>query len=430
MEERVIQFRIGLMVLVTLIITVFLLMLFGGQQKPLKWFERKQVFYVQFREAPGVIEDTPVQKSGIRIGRVREVRLADEITDRELPPDVGAVVTIEIDQERRIFTDEVCRIKRNLLGDAVLEFVRAGPKPDPQDRGAPDPSSSTGSPEIPAEDPPRKAVEPGTWLVGRVQTDPIQLVGNLEADVSNAIQSIAETSDEIRDFVDKINEFFGTREELEPRRERLDKIMEKTLATMEQMETLTQHANEVIGDEDVKRQLKDAVDEVPEVLHDVRGTLDRVRGTLDGMDETVRLVNKNLQNIEGFTEPLGERGGVVVDRLDRGAQKLELLLDELHAFSRALNSREGSFGRLVHDPELYDNLNQAVADVDDLIGQMRPVVWNARVFSDKIARHPGVVVRDAIRPGPGTKGVPQFPELEGAPRSPQPYSVPRVLAPR
>ncbi len=425
MDERVVQFRIGLMVLVTLIITAFLLMMFGGHRTLFERFRRKHVFYVQFREAPGVTVDTPVQKSGIRIGRVTEVRLADEVTEAELDPDVGAVVTIEIDGNRRIFKDEVCLIRRSLLGDAVLEFVRARVRGDSGHQGNPGASS-----QAPPQDPPREIVQPGSWLRGQVQTDPIQLVGNLEQDIANAIKSVADASQEIGDFVEKVSEFLGTKEELGPRRERLDKIMENTLATMERMEALTEHATDVIGDEQVKRDLKVAVAEFPDVLQDVRDTLGRMRGTLDGMDETIGLVNNNLRNIEGFTEPLGEQGGVVIERLDRGAEKLESVIDELYVVARALNRQEGTLGQLIHNPELYENLNRTAANLEDLTGQLRPIVRDARIFSDKIARHPGVIVRDAIRPGAGTKGVPSLSELQRTSPSSRTFSFPRFSPPR
>jgi phospholipid/cholesterol/gamma-HCH transport system substrate-binding protein len=40
---------------------------------------------------------------------------------------------------------------------------------------------------------------------------------------------------------------------------------------------------------------------------------------------------------------------------------------------------------------------------------MKPIIHDARVFSDKIARHPELLgVRGAIQRNAGTKGVPRF----------------------
>jgi len=431
MDERVMQLRIGLMVLATVIIIAILLMIFGGQQDLLQWIQHKPVFYVQFSDAPGVTVNTPVQKSGIRIGRVTEVRLADDVTDMELDDDVGVVVTIEIDRNRRIFADEVCHINRNLLGDAVLEFVRVKDNSDSgrQDKsGRKQQTNPQGNPggDSRAKGPtkPREVVQPGAKLRGKVQTDPIQVVGNLEQDLSVAFQSIAQTSNEIRDFVEKLNEFLGTEKELESKRQRLEN-------TMIQLEKLAESANDVIGDEQLRQQLKDTVAQFPEVLGEVRSTVGQMSETLNGMQETMGLVNNNLRHIEDFTQPLGEQGPEVIGRLNRGAEKLELLMGELHTFSRALNSREGTVGRLIGDPELYENLNQAVLNIEDLTRQLRPVVRDARIFSDRIARHPELLgVRGALERSSGTKGVPRLSELQGMSGVSQPPSFPRFSQPR
>ncbi len=252
------------------------------------------------------------------------------------------------------------------------------------------------------------------------------MVGNLEKDVTEAIQSVAATSNEIRGFVERIGMFLGTQEDLEPKRQRLDAILDRTLLTMESLETLTRHANDVVGDEDFKRQLRETIAETPGVMQEAQDTLGRIRASLDGMDQTIRLVNDNLQNIREFTQPLGERGGVVVSRLDRSAARLEQVMDEMYVFGQALNNPQGTVGQLLHNPELYDNLNQAVANVEDLTEQLRPVVRDARVFSDKIARHPELLgVRGAIQRNPGTKGVPSLSELQRTSY----YSEPSEYAP-
>ncbi|MHC4400907.1 MAG: MlaD family protein [Planctomycetota bacterium] len=409
MDERVVQLRIGLMVLVTLIITVFLLLMFGGERNLFQAFQTGQVYYVQFSETPGITQNTAVQKSGIRIGQVTEVRLPDEVDPDDLPPafggvlpaEVGAVVTIEIDGDRRIYTNEVCTIQRTLIGDAVLSFIRARPRP-PQ-------------PVV------RKDVEPGAWLVGQLQADPIQIVGNLEADLSKAIVSIADTSDEIRELAEKVGKFLGEDEEIQVKEDRLKQIMDQASSMMKQIETAATNVNDVLGDPDVRRQLRHSITQFPDLLVDVRDVLGKMRSSLDGMDTTIGLVNENLTYLEGFTKPLGERGEALVDRLDRGAYKFELIGEEVLAFTKALNSREGSLGQLIHNPELYDNLNQTVANVEDMTVEFRPIVRNLRIFSDTLARHPERIgVGGAIRPSSGAKDIPSTAELL---RSPSPSKL-------
>lgn len=416
MDERLMQLRIGLMVLVIFVLVVILLTLFGGQRPLLDRFQHKDLYYIQFPGAPGVTVDTPVENSGIRIGRVANVRFAYHISPDDLPPgmdklrdDVRVVVTIEIDKNQRIFSDEVCVIKRNLLGDAVLEFVRSTGNNDSEDGGKSS-VQSRGNPQAK----PRKVVEPRAWLQGKVQTDPLQVVANLEENLFKALTSVDKTSDEIRDFVAKINNFMGTEEEMGPRKERLDDILDASFETMQSMGVLANNLNDVIGDEGLKQKLKDTVTELPLVMQDARTTLGQVSRTFDTMDLTIRQVNDNMQKIDRFTTRLGEEGPEMISKLNSAAGNLDLLLGDMRGFTQNLQAGDGTVGRLIRDPELYDNLNQAVLNIEDLTRRLEPVVENTRVFSDKIARHPELLgVRGALQKSSGTKGVPKISQLLG-----------------
>ena len=67
-------------------------------------------------------------------------------------------------------------------------------------------------------------------------------------------------------------------------------------------------------------------------------------------------------------------------------QKLDELLGQLNKFTRALNSREGTLGQLVNDPALYNNLSQAAINVNKLTRELQPILSNAKIFTDEIAR--------------------------------------------
>ena len=118
MDERLMQFRIGVMVLASLICVAILGTLFGPHADFTGMFQlnKKYTIKIQFDEAPGVRENTPIHKSGIVIGRVTEVELIDQ--------GAAAMVVAKIDEDRKIFDNEVCRINRSLLGDSALEFIK------------------------------------------------------------------------------------------------------------------------------------------------------------------------------------------------------------------------------------------------------------------------------------------------------------------
>ena len=93
--------------------------------------------------------------------------------------------------------------------------------------------------------------------------------------------------------------------------------------------------------------------------------------------------------------------------------------------TESLNSRDGTIGRLIHDPAVYDNLNrllcnsnQVVLQINQIALRLRPIVDDVRVFTDKIARDPrqlGVKgALDQTPSGQGSKhGLPTEPSMGG-----------------
>ena len=122
------------------------------------------------------------------------------------------------------------------------------------------------------------------------------------------------------------------------------------------------------------------------------------------MGGTFASLEQNMQNIEGLTKPLGERGPALVEEFDASMKKLNLLSDNMLRFSQELNDPQGSLGALLHDKELYQHVNHMAKNLDELTRDLKPILNNVRVFTDKIARHPeSLGVRGAIKKDAGLK---------------------------
>jgi len=104
MNDRVMQFRVGVVVLATAIIAGILVVLFGDLPSlvqatyPLK---------LSFADARGIATGTPVRKNGILVGRVARVELDER---------GGVSVLADIDSYVPIYRDEQPRIASTLLG--------------------------------------------------------------------------------------------------------------------------------------------------------------------------------------------------------------------------------------------------------------------------------------------------------------------------
>lgn len=363
MDERTIQFRVGVMVVSSVIIVAILVLLFGelptSVRSVLPGAQPTYTIYIYFDRAPGVASDTPVRKSGILIGRVTEYELQKR----------GVLVTAAIDADRQLFKNEICRITRSVLGgDAALEFVLS--------------SDETLSGEL---------VKPGDRLNGVAGADPLEVIANLEADMSQAIGSIASTSNEVGQLARHLNDLFEGNEE------QLTRIIGKAEQAIDGFRIAAENVNDVIGDPQMKEELRQALAELPKVLQNTGEAM-------KGLRNTIALADENLSNLKAVTGPLAERGDELVESIDGSFRKLDQLLGEFAEFTRKLNSNEGTIAQLLNNPELYENVNQAAVNLERLTRDLRPIVKDARVFMDKVARHPeDLGVRGLIQRRSGIK---------------------------
>jgi phospholipid/cholesterol/gamma-HCH transport system substrate-binding protein len=328
MNDRVMQFRVGVVVLATAIIAGILIVLFGDLPSlvqatyPLK---------MSFTDARGISNGTPVRKNGILVGRVTGV---------ELDATGGVSVVAEIDSHVPIYRDEQPRIASTILGDSEIQLVPGIIRP------------------------PRQRIAADEVLPGAVSKDPFEVFATLEPKLGSALESLSQASESVAKLSANI-----------------DRIM--------------------LGEDDafgkMVRKLKDTLAALPDVMADVRKTV-------QGMGTTIDTADRNLRNLEGLTKPLGERGAGMVAQVDRTIGRLDETLQQAALFTKALNESQGTLGKLVRDPQVYNDLAQAAANVNGLTKELRPIVNDVRVFADKIARHPEQLgVRGALDRRPGLK---------------------------
>ena len=360
MDERALQFRVGWMVLAALISAAILVAIFGNL--PTLGYGGNTI-YAQFSEAPDAASGTPVRKNGILIGRVTGIQFVKD--------DTAVRLTLSIYPDRTIYHDEVCRIVNSLLGvggDTVVEFVRA-PKAASATRPSPTAKPSR------ASSPPTPAARSPTWN---------RTLGDTMSRVQNASDALGRTFTRI-DKLLSVNE------------NRITTVIAEADDTFKILKKTLDHTDDIIGSEETREQFKKAITQLPDVLT-------KVSYTAQQLGDAMGTVRENLANLKGLTEPLGRRGTMLVERMTEGTDKLKQLMDEMLQFSHTLNGPDSSIGQLVNNPELAQHVCRAVKNVDELTRQLKPILDDARVFSDKIARHPEVLgVRGAVQRSPGIK---------------------------
>jgi len=368
MDERVLQFRVGVVVVASAIITVILVMLFGAW--PSVWEGRYEI-HVTFPEAPGITVDAPVRKSGVLIGRVSNVKLQDE---------GGVLVSMRIFDQFKLRRHETCRIGTgSLLGDAVVEFVPSG-KDERLARFDANRDGKLG------EDEERTANEllADTEYMsdGVVVSNPLRALVNLEGSVSSAFRSLEGAGKEGSQLARSVNQAVGGGDD------QIRRIMQKTEVALDHFDQTMQAVEKILGDEQLAGQLRQTIQEIPAFVDETRQTMAAARTTMDHVREMSDKAKTNLDHLEKFTKPLGESGPQLVANVEESTRNLNDLLEQFVAFSEALNSGQGTLGRLVHDDEVYQQIQRVVGNAEEITRRARPIVEDVRIFTDKIARDP------------------------------------------
>lgn len=369
MDEWKIRFRVGAVVVASVVITVVLVMLFGSRPS---FFRRQYLLHVRFAEAPGITVDAPVRKSGVRIGRVSEVKLLDE---------GGVLVSAKINSHYQLRQNEVCRIGAGSLlgGDAALEFVPRDQQEmlkrfDTNQNGRLDPE------ELQAAD---AHIADGDYMYdGKVSSSPVHVLANLEGSIRTAFQSVDAAGREVEKLARTVNQTVGGDKQV-PR------IMQKAESALDHFDQTMQALHSIVGDSSMSAKLGKSLEELPTFLAEGRKTFAKAEETLATIKRAGEKAEANLQNLEAVTKPLRERGPQLVAKIESSAENLNSLLEQLTAFSEALNSGQGTLGKLVHDDEMYQQLQRVMTNAEDVSRRLRPIMDDIRTFSDKIARDPG-----------------------------------------
>ncbi len=337
------------MVLAAALITAFLVARFGDLPLP---GGGTYTIYIRFPRAPGVTQGSPVRMSGVQIGRV---------TSLELLQPSGVRVIAEIDRGRTILDCDACFItSASVLGDSVIEFV----PPDRIPQGA-------------------KSIDDGTEIInGRVMSDPLTAFTNIEPALQSAMQSVTAAGTEVSIAARNLNNTITNNQDQLPR------IAQKTEQALDQFTTAMNNINSLMGDPQTRRDAVEAMRSFPQLVRDANVAMGKANAAFDSMKTASDRATNNLANLENFTKPLGERGPQLVDNLDGSLANINELLEQLVTFTDNLNSREGSLGRLLNDPNMYLKLDRTLTNVEDITSRLKPIMDDVRIFSDKIARDP------------------------------------------
>jgi phospholipid/cholesterol/gamma-HCH transport system substrate-binding protein len=370
MNERVMQFRIGMLVIVAGLVLTMLIVWFGEAPALFRDTVYVTAHYV---DAPGVAEGIPVRKSGIRIGEVASIRF----DDRAHQPD-GVLVTLALERKYKVRGGSTPRISRALIGDVTIDML---------------PGNGVGT--LPVSSTPGQSMMPGRIIEGTVAPDPtaaLAAASDAFQKVGGTLQSIDAAAKGLAGMTDKT------------------KDLEQTLLAFKDM---GQKVSTLAADFD--RVVKDNEGNIRPALESFRQASDRLSASFD--EKARANLQATLQNAADGTgrfnqmmidmspvakdlgAPSGQKAvtntGQAMQRFNRVAYEFGLLTGNLADPNGGLNPNS-SLAKLFTRTELYDNFNAMALGARETFSLARPVMKSFGRFADRIANDPGAISRGAL----------------------------------
>ncbi len=337
------------------LILAIMIFLFG------EGWQSQYTLFIKTRTAPNVMRNTPVRKNGILIGRVSAVENQDD----------GVLLTLRINSDEPIYQNEICTIgTASFLGDAVLDFS-------------------------PGNLPTRGAQVADRTLFDNVivERNPIELIDvalNLEEQVAETLNSISEAGQGVSELTRSVQEILGGDEgDVKAFMDDIRKVAGKAELALDNVNEFMVNINDVVGDPEARDNMRITINRLPQILNDVNATINDTRETINGFRTIADSANRNLTNLEEFTALLGNEGPAMMDNLNSSLKKIDMLVTNLGNFTQNITESEGTLGKLVNDPELYNYLTETMRNVRDLTIRLQPLINDVRFAVDGIARYPG-----------------------------------------
>lgn len=367
MNERVMQFRIGMFVIVAGLVLTMLIIWFGESPSLLRGHSYLVVHYT---EAPGVAEGIPVRKSGIRVGEVSSIAF----DERPNQPD-GVLVTLSLDRRYRLRAGTVPRITRSLMGDASIDLL-PGTGPEPLATG----NSPADAPVVEGT----VAADPSKALAAA--TVAFEQVGGTLKSIDAAATGLAKLSKN----ADNVGEFLAT---WKTTGDRVGAAADGIDRFIKANEKDFQPA--VVNLREVSRKLNETLDPA---------TQDSLRTGIKQFATASNQLNDSLTNAAPLFKDLGAPvNSVPATDFGQAVRRLNLITSDLTLLSQTLRgpdgklNRDGSLQKLVTQKDLYENMSRFANSGTSTFEGFKPVIAAFRVFAERIARDPSALTRGALQ---------------------------------
>jgi phospholipid/cholesterol/gamma-HCH transport system substrate-binding protein len=388
--------RVGALVTAAAVVLMVFLFFIGSEQKI---FSRKNEYKVRLDTVAGLAEGNPVKISGVTVGVVKDIYLPSDPKKK----DVDITLMVARKYADRIRTDSRARMKKLglLSGDSYIDISPGNPRFD--------------------------SLEPGSLIPAARQTNVDQLISSGEDLVDNFVQ----ISYSLKNILSRVDRGEGLIGELTSTPETKQRITDTFLATLNKTNSILSHVEsgkglvgKLVYDDKYATQLTSSLASSASSLQTITSTLQQSfesgQGTIpallsdpDGKKKVIDLI-ENLRvtssNLAEFSSTM-KNGQGLVPRLindkqygDQALAEFTALIHQLNEAVVKLNAGQGTAGRLISDPSVYESINDILIGINEskmlrwLIRNRQQKGIERRVDTEQKAAPPPVTPPPAAAP--------------------------------
>ena len=322
------QLRVGIFVLVSILILIFLILNASGDINP---FKKRLHLKARFADANGLREGSEVRLSGVRVGKIDKITLLAPSTDAN-PQRVEALMSI----------------------DAVIDGRPA------TERIRQDSTAQQGSPSLLGNEM-LINISPGTALAPQVRDYDI-----LRSSSSNTVNDFATSGTEVA--------------------QRLSKLSEQLSSIVKDVQDGKGTVGRLFNDESLYNNLNATVRETEEVMRLIKsgngsaGRFVNDPALYNNANELALQLRKIAEELRAGKGTAGKllTSDELYNRINRTADRLDRSVDQINSMIADINAGHGTLGKLIKDEQLYNDARAAIARFYTTAGRIDNMVAAAQ----------------------------------------------------
>jgi phospholipid/cholesterol/gamma-HCH transport system substrate-binding protein len=317
---------VGLFVLGGLVCLGVLIVKFGE----VGWWPSGYMVKATFgHDMPNIREGTEVSMSGVTIGRVREVTL---------DPGNNPIVTMEINEEHKVFKDSTAEVRAPLMGQPTIAIT-----PPPVPAGELQELPRDGKSVLPG-----RVFGPLDNIIDPELMDTVKMTTEQIRSLAEALQPAAEA------FTELVEQ--RTIEDVE-RAEKMGQTLPPNLyTTVNRLHNVLAHLETVVGDPANQQNLADTLANLKLASEDARAAVMNFVEFSKSVQTSAGKADALLDNINAKVDGTYAHIDAIGSKFTENLDKLSQLLDYANSAGHDLAKGKGSAGMLLRDPEFYESL--------------------------------------------------------------------------